>query len=108
MERLREIPDCEVCRELARRNNHLPKCEDPDREDCVPPLDLANQDAYAIWTRCRRQFVMGFGGPVDINHQAVWQLIDELHIRNRLDCFEKVCAAAQAEIAAIYEEKADG
>ncbi len=51
---------------------------------------------------------MGFGGPVDINHQAVWQLIDELHIRNRLDCFEKVCAAAQAEIAAIYEEKADG
>jgi len=71
----------------------------------VPPLDIANQDAFNVWGRCKRQFIMGFGGPVDINHMAAWRMIDELRIKDRLGCFEKVTAAAQAEIAAIREEK---
>ena len=107
MERLREVPDCEVCRKLSRRNRHPPKCEDPDRGDCVPPLDPANQDAFNVWTRCKRQFIMGVAGPIDIRHNAIWQMIDELHIKNRLGCFEKVAVAAGAEIAAIHEEKDD-
>jgi len=105
VERLRDVPACDACRELSTRNKHLPKCEDPDREDCVPPLDPANRDAYAVWARCRQQFIMGFGGPIDINHLSIWRLIDELKIRNRLDCFEKVSAAAHAEIAAILEDQ---
>lgn len=45
------------------------------------------------------------GGPIGINHLAVWRMIDEQQIRHRMQCFKKVCEAASIDIAAISSEK---
>lgn len=66
---------------------------------------LANQDAVSVWQACRNQWIMGMGGPIGINHLAVWRMIDEQQIRHRMQCFKKVCEAASIDIAAISSEK---
>lgn len=61
-----------------------------------------------VWPRVRRQYIMGFGGPVAINQMAVWRMIDERSIRNRMECFTRVCMAADIEIEAIHDEQDEG
>ena len=52
---------------------------------------LDNIDAYHIFSMVRYQLIIVPGQAWDINHSAVWRLIDELKIKERFECFEKVC-----------------
>ena len=45
------------------------------------------------------------GGPIAINHLAVWRMIDERQIKHRMHCFRKVCEAASIDIEAISSER---
>ena len=53
-----------------------------------------NKDAARIYMKVRRQTLNYWNGerdiPVDLNHLAVWAMIDAYEIKNRLDTFEKV------------------
>lgn len=100
MERIREKPDCILCRKMYDRKN-----EDPPCDECLPPILYANRDAFEIWQKIRRQFIMGFGGPIDVNHLAIWRMIDERQITNRMACFDKVCHAANVELEAMAADR---
>jgi len=53
-----------------------------------------NEDAMRIFYMIRYQLILGPGSAFDIRHDAIWRMIDELKIRKRLECFEKVCLIA--------------
>jgi hypothetical protein len=58
-----------------------------------------NRDAARVFQQVRGQtldkiVMTGMGGgysrPYDLNHLAVWAMIDALKIKDRLDCFNRV------------------
>jgi hypothetical protein len=51
-----------------------------------------NEDALNIFLLTKSQFIMGFGGPVDINHLAIWKAMEHYPggIRSQWKCFKKV------------------
>jgi len=65
--------------------------------ECIPQLLPENQEAFKIWGIVSRQriYVGMEGVSVDLNHSAVWKLIDEFEIEDRVECFYKVLAIFQ-------------
>ena len=49
-----------------------------------------NIDALRIFYMIQYQLVMGFNGPVDVNHIAIHEAIKLYEIRNPRECFSKV------------------
>jgi hypothetical protein len=67
---------------------------DPPCNDCrVEPMP-ENADAHRVFNIVRFQLILGPGSAFDIRHDAIWRMIDELKIKKRLECFEKVCLLA--------------
>ena len=59
----------------------------------------ANKDAARVFQMVRsqtldRMYSSGMGGvysvPFDLNHLAVWAMIDAMGIKEKLDCFHRV------------------
>jgi len=55
-----------------------------------------NQDAMKIFLLTKSQLIMGFGGPVDISHLAVWKAIENYPggVRSPWECFNRVIRLA--------------
>lgn len=76
---------CRACRKFAER-----KGEEPDCEDCIPPLHDENVDAYEVYRLCNRQVIMSYGGPVDIDIRAVEVAMSRLGIEDDQVFFDVV------------------
>lgn len=77
--------------------------------ECLPPLRAENEDAVRIYLRCQRQLIFAGGGMgpdrmIDINHLAVHRAMALYKVRNRRECFEKVCMLAAKFIGEQGEE----
>ena len=78
--------------------------EDPPCEDCrIPPLD-ENEDAISIFFMVQHQFIMGFNGPVSINHNAIHEAMRLYKVKNQRECFEKVLTLSRWWIGKIMEK----
>jgi hypothetical protein len=64
----------------------------------------ANEDALMVYYLVQNQYIMGMGGPVDINHLAVWEAIDRHKVRDAKGTFRKVLALAHRQIGKIMDE----
>ena len=96
---------CEKCFEIKG------ELFDPDHCDiCWPTLMPENYDAYQVYCVCQNQLIMGFIGPVAISHLAVWKIIDEYEIQDRIGTFEKVIAVSAAVLAVRrkYDDESSG
>ena len=94
---LQDAPDCERCRILYdKRRERGIKPDTPPCHKCRPHLMQGNEDAAAVYQLVQRQILTaGMGEVVDLNHLAVWRLIDELGVENRLETFLKVVGTFQ-------------
>ena len=63
-----------------------------------------NQDALRIYMIIRGQYIMGFNGPVDINHLAVWEAIDRFGVKDPVKTFEKVVMCARISINEMMDK----
>jgi hypothetical protein len=67
--------------------------EEPPCDRCrVDPLE-ENRDALRIFFLVRYQFIMGFEGPIDINHLAIDAAMKREGVEGA-ECFTKVLALA--------------
>jgi len=57
-----------------------------------------------IYNLCQDQFIMGFNGPVAINHEAVHRAMDLYEVAEKRDCFEKVLLLARHFIAEMRDK----
>lgn len=78
----------------------------PPCDECVPPLWEENQEAFRVYMLCRDQLVMGFNGPVAVNHLAIHEAMRLYGVGNPVDCFEKVVQATRYDLARQAEEQA--
>jgi hypothetical protein len=76
-----EEPPCDRCTDERKRVDLLPE----------------NEVAAKIFLSIRGQTINMWNGerdiPVDLNHLAVWAMIDAYEIKNRLEVFSAVCRA---------------
>ena len=75
---------------------------------CRVELMPENADAYGIFRTVRYQFIMGFSGPVDINHSAIHEAMRLYGIEDKKKCFEKVLTLGRWWLNKISERKGDG
>ncbi len=80
------------------------KGELPDCESCLPDLMPANLDAWRVYQFTQGQLIMSFGGPVSVNHMAVWKYIEKYDLDYPTEVFEKVCAVSSQMISDQNEE----
>jgi hypothetical protein len=83
---------------------HEQKGELPNCETCLPDLNPNNMDAWRVYQSTQNQLIMSFGGPISVNHLAVWEWIDRYGIECPVETFEKVCAVSGAMISDMNEE----
>ena len=50
---------------------------------------------------------MGMSGPVDLNHQAIWEVIDRFELPNPQNTFLKTVVFGRAVIAAQNKQRED-
>jgi hypothetical protein len=50
---------------------------------------------------------MGMSGPVDLNHQAIWEVIDRFELPNPQDTFLKAVAFGRAILTAQNNQRED-
>ena len=93
---MQEKPDCELCEEL-KQNKPTP-CD-----KCLPELMPENLEAWKIYVVCSGQLIVGSGGPIDINHQAVHEALRLYDIQDKRGCFERVILIARHMIAKMNE-----
>lgn len=63
--------------------------EDPPCDTCRVIPDEENADALKVFFSVKNQLIMGFNGPVDINHLAIDCAMKRYNITDN-NCFEKV------------------
>jgi len=56
--------------------NEKPDCERCFEEHKIPVLMKENIPVYKIYTRIKEQHIMGFNGPVALNLNAVYPVLD--------------------------------
>ena len=56
----------------------------------MPQLYPVNDDVIQVYTRVMDQHIMGYGGPIALNVEAVIGVMDVLEVENRLEVMEKV------------------
>ena len=92
---------CDQCRLMYSERN--PPGE-PPCEACWVETDPKNIDALKIFNIVRNQFIMGTGGPIDINQIAIHSAMELYGIKNRQKCFIKVLQLAQQRISDINKK----
>jgi len=64
-----------------------------------------NEDAITLYSIVQNQWIMGSGGPVDINHLAVWEAIDRHPVVDTLETFKKILALSRWMLGRIIEKR---
>jgi len=100
--RAENLAKCVTCKDIyaMREPSQEPPCG-----DCRPAMHESNEDAFLIFGLVQNQFIMGPSGPVDINHLAVWEAIDRLHVQNGPKVFLKVLDLSRWTIERINEKQ---
>jgi len=78
--------------------------EDPPCERCKVDLLPENNEAFRIYMLTKSQYIMGFNGPIDINHMAVWEAIDRYKVDKPTEVFERVTRCAKTIIYEMMEK----
>lgn len=104
IDRLRKDLDCKTC-----RKTHMAFGPSPEEKGlckgCWPEIMPENKDPIRLWGKVAGQrIVAGMGGTVGIRQDAVWRWIDELEIKNRIECFYKVNKLAHYTFECEREE----
>lgn len=97
-----QLPNCAAC--ILVYGNKLPP-QEPPCGDCRPALLEENEDAITVYSIVQNQWIMGAGGPVDINHLAVWEAIDRHRVRDTLSTFRKVLTLSHWMIGRINDKR---
>jgi len=63
-----------------------------------------NLDAWKIYTICSGQLIVGPGGPVDLDHNAIHRAMELYNIKDRKTCFEQVTKLGRYIISQQHEE----
>jgi len=66
-----------------------------------------NEDAITLYSIVQNQWIMGPGGPVDINHLAVWEAIDRHPVGDAMDTFKKILTLSRWMLKRINEKRED-
>jgi hypothetical protein len=64
-----------------------------------------NEDAVMLYSIVQNQWLMGPGGPVDINHLAVWEVIDRHKVADPIGTFRKIVVLSRWMLDRINERK---
>jgi len=80
---------------------------DPPCATCKESAEEENKDALKIFFLVRNQLIMGQGGPIEINHQAIHSAMELYQIRNRRDCFEKVIKLSEYWINEVLIKRSE-
>jgi len=97
-------PTCGRCKKIYKEREPP---GDPPCETCrVLPAE-ENQDAITIFLLTKNQLILGFGGPVDVNHLAIWKAIEYYPegVRVPWDCFNKVVRLSHWWLERTREKK---
>jgi len=97
---------CETCRETFRVYGDDPPCGGESNQDLSkcewfnPPLALENGPVYDILRRVSGQHILGPGGPVDLNLEPVFKMMELKRIRpeDREWCLDLIQSAYRAAI----------
>lgn len=77
----------------------------PPCETCRVEIMPENTVALRIYMMTRSQYIMGFNGPIDVNHMAIWTAIEKYKKKYRIseedevDIFERVTQCARIIIS---------
>ena len=95
-------PECKGCRAMygARNPPGEPPCD-----TCRVVVLPGNEESLKIYMITRQQYIMGFGGPIDINHIPVWEMIDRLKVKDPMAVFERVTHCARVIISEQMRKK---
>ena len=64
--------------------------EEPPCVTCrIDPM-AENRDALRVFFIVRNQFIMGFNGPITLNHLAIDAAMERMGIKDRQDCFNRI------------------
>jgi len=64
-----------------------------------------NEAALTLYSIVQNQWIMGGGGPVDINHLAVWEAIDRYRVKDAPGTFRKILVLSRWMIDRINEKR---
>jgi hypothetical protein len=95
-------PQCDGCKETYSRKNPP---EEPPCEICREEPFEENRDAVRIFSVIKNQLILGFGGPIDINHMAIHEAMKLYKIKNKRECFEKILRISGWWIKKLSEDK---
>lgn len=77
--------------------------EEPPCGTCrVVPME-ENESALRVFFEVKYQFIMGFDGPIDLNHLAIEAAMQREGVTDRA-CFERVCALGRWWIQKLREK----
>ena len=94
------MPNCATCRILYGNKGEEPPCD-----ACRPECFQENEAAIALYSIVQNQWIMGPGGPVDINHLAVWEAIDRYRVPDGKGVFEKILTLSRWMLGRIAEKR---
>ena len=63
---------------------------DPDCDECLPPLWPDNALPLEIYLKVQNQHIMGFSGPVDLNLESLFRVLDLYEVKDKKRCFDLV------------------
>lgn len=95
---------CDQCR-VAYSERTPP--EDPPCETCWVDILPANRDALRIYRIVQNQFILGMGGPVAIDQNAIHRAMDLYNVKDKVRCFEKVLVLTSRRINDIADKNKD-
>jgi hypothetical protein len=91
---------CDGCTQLYGMRNPP---EDPPCETCKETPLKENENAIRIFAIVRHQFIVGMGGPIDVNHLSIHEAMRLYGIKNKKECFEKVLTLSEWWLSRIRE-----
>jgi len=101
---VKEKPDCEACRVIKARSGEEPNCD-----ECLPPLDERNKDVYTVYSLVCNQMIVTAGGDLlDVNLvgvEAGMRMLDIEDYRQK-EVMRRVVSVIRSNLKGYREQKA--
>ena len=85
--------------------------QEPPCDTCRVELDRNNQEAVKIYNLVHGQVLLRFDGErdhiVDLNHLALWKMIEMYRIKNPAEVFERIYRTFHELLIKAYEKGDD-
>jgi hypothetical protein len=78
---------------------------EPPCDTCRPITMPENEAAIMLYSIVQNQWIMGPGGPVDINHLPVWEVIDRHRISDPTGTFRKIIVLSRWMLDRINDQR---